>query len=77
MTGVRFLAGAKVFLFATAARLVVDLTQAPIQWVPAFFLEDKVGRGVKLTIYFDLMRRIRLHRVISPLPIPLYGTMLN
>jgi hypothetical protein len=34
---VRFLAGLGIFLFTTASRMALGLTQPPIQWVPGAF----------------------------------------
>jgi hypothetical protein len=45
MTGVQFLAGAGIFLFATSSRLTLGPTQPPTQQVPGAFSLD--GRGIK------------------------------
>jgi len=47
-TGVRFPAGAGSFLFATASRPALSLTQLPIQWVPVS-LSPEVKRPVRET----------------------------
>jgi len=59
-----------IFLFTTASRPALGLTQAPIQWVPgALSLGVKrSGREAHLTTHFHLVPRSKMRRAIHPFP---------
>jgi hypothetical protein len=55
--------GLGIFLFATASRPALELTQPPVQWVPGFF-----PLGVKRTTHLRVVPRSRMREVTPPLP---------
>jgi hypothetical protein len=66
----------KIFLFSTASRLALGLTQPPIEWVPGviFLGIKRVGREGD---HSPSSAEIKNGGAIPSLPIRLYGTVLN
>jgi hypothetical protein len=65
--GVWFLAGAKIFLFATVSRLALGPTQSS-QWVPGAILPGiKCPMAWSWQHSWNLMPRLRMHGAIPPL----------
>jgi len=71
------LLGEEVFLFSTMSRWALRSTQTPVEWVLGLSLGGR-GRewlGMKLTIYFHLVLRLRMSGTI--LALPLYAFMAS
>ena len=65
-SGVRFLA--EIFSSRKQSRPILEFTQPHIQCVHVFFPRGQSGRGVKLTTYIHLARRIRMSGDVRLLP---------
>jgi hypothetical protein len=64
----------RIFLFATIPRPDVEFTQPATQ---EHISGGKWGRSAKLTAYFQLVLRLKIHRAISPLIKRLHGVQFN
>jgi len=58
--GFDFQQGQRTFLFATASRLAVRLTQPPIKWVPGPLSSGIKWPGLKMTTHFYLALTLRM-----------------
>jgi hypothetical protein len=60
--------GQEIFLLSTASRKALGSTQPPIQWVRGALSPGVKRAGAKLTIYFHLVKWLRIRGAIPPLP---------
>jgi hypothetical protein len=65
---VQFLAGARDFSSPKMCRLDMGPTQTPIQLVQVFFSLGVSGLGVKQTVVYHLVLRLRMSGAKPPLP---------
>jgi hypothetical protein len=75
--GVKFPAGAYIFLFSTDSRLILEPTLLSIQWVEAFSSWGSGCRSVKLIIHLPILLGLRLRGDIPPLPMRLRGIVIH